>query len=95
VAWGMIAELFLSAENCRFPLQEVHRISHWIRQLFGTFSLESSDFPELWKLMQHDKKNEGNLINFTLLSDIGQFEINRNCSKDQIMESLRFINLES
>jgi 3-dehydroquinate synthase len=95
VAWGMKAELYLSAENCGFPLQEVTRISQWIKQLFGTISLESADFPELWKLMQHDKKNEGDLINFTLLSGIGKFEINQNCSKDQIMESLRYINLES
>jgi 3-dehydroquinate synthase len=95
VAWGMVAELFLSAENCGFPEGEVHRISQWIKQLFGIISLESRDFPELWKLMQHDKKNEGNLINFTLLSGIGKFEINQNCSKDQVMESLEFINLES
>jgi 3-dehydroquinate synthase len=95
VAWGMTAELFLSAENCGFPKNEVQRISQWIKQLFGEISLETADIPELWKLMQHDKKNEGNLINFTLLSDIGRFEINRNCRKDQVMESLRFINLES
>jgi 3-dehydroquinate synthase len=95
VAWGMTAELFLSAEICGFPMMEVDRISQWIRQLFGTISLESADFEELWNIMQHDKKNEGNLINFTLLSAIGKFEINQNCSKDLVMESLQYFNLES
>ena len=95
VAWGMMAELFLSAEKCRFPMDEFILIIQWIKQLYGAFSLESADFPELWKLMQHDKKNEGNLVNFTLLSGVGRFEIDQHCLKDQIMESLKHINLES
>jgi len=36
----------------------------------------------------HDKKNEAGLINFTLLSATGKFEINRHCSRDQVLASL-------
>jgi 3-dehydroquinate synthase len=95
VAWGMVAELFLSAENCGFPASEVNHITQWVKHLYGIFPLKLTDFPELWKLMQHDKKNDGNQVNFTLLSGMGKFEINRNCSQEQVMEALEFMNLES
>jgi len=91
VAWGMAAELFLSAEICQFPVSEMHRICGWIKQLYGKCEISSGDFSGLTGLMLHDKKNEGDRINFTLLSGVGQFEINQNCRNDQIMESLKYL----
>jgi 3-dehydroquinate synthase len=91
VAWGMISELFLSVETCGFPVEDADRISRWIIQLYGKPDPHSFDFSGLTELMQHDKKNENNRINFTLLSGIGQFEINQNCSKEQITESLKYM----
>lgn len=91
VAWGMVAELFLSVEICGFPALEMERICQWIKGIYGSFALDTEDFGLLWNLMQHDKKNEGDRLNFTLLSDIGQFEINQNCHKEQVLESLQFL----
>ena len=95
VAWGMVSELFLSSATCGFPPAEVERISGWISQYYGHSPINSGDFPDLWEVMRHDKKNENNLVNFTLLSGIGKFEINKNCNKELVMEALKFINLES
>ncbi len=91
VAWGMISELYLSAQACRFPLPETDRISRWISRLYGKPNLASADLDPLFELMHHDKKNEGGRIIFTLLSGIGQYEINRTCSRDQISESLKYL----
>jgi 3-dehydroquinate synthase len=91
VAWGMVAELYLSALYCGFQEKKVFHISQWIRQLFGIFPFEERDFARMWALMKHDKKNAGDRINFTLLTDIGRFTINENCGKELIMESLRFL----
>ncbi len=91
VAWGMTAELFLSSENCGFPQTETKRISKWMSGLFGKFNFKPTDYGRLLELMKHDKKNESNRINFTLLSGIGHFEINQNCQKELIMESLEFL----
>jgi len=40
--------------------------------------------------MTHDKKNEGGIINFTLLSKIGEVQINQAVTKEKILESLDF-----
>ena len=41
--------------------------------------------------MTHDKKNEGGIINFTLLSKIGEVQINQAVTKEKILESLDFL----
>ena len=40
--------------------------------------------------MCNDKKNENNKINFTLLNQIGQSDINRYANFDLIIESLDY-----
>jgi dTDP-4-dehydrorhamnose reductase len=44
----------------------------------------------LFELMTHDKKNDSNEINFTLLSDIGEIHINQTASKEEIYECFDF-----
>ncbi|HNZ69481.1 MAG: 3-dehydroquinate synthase [Prolixibacteraceae bacterium] len=88
VAWGMVAELFLSSETCGFPAGEARRMGNWIRQLYGPVPMNHDHSEKLLALMMHDKKNEAGLINFTLLSATGKFEINRHCSRDQVLASL-------
>ncbi len=91
VAWGMIAELYLSSKVVGFPEADLERISRWITGLYGGFSITGDDFDALYRLMQHDKKNEGDRINFTLIEGIGQFTINRHCTKELIYESLEYL----
>ena len=45
----------------------------------------------LLKLMKHDKKNEGDSINFTLLGNVGDIRINLQATKDEIFEMLDFL----
>ena len=40
--------------------------------------------------MTHDKKNEGGVINFTLLAQVGDVRINQSVTKARILESLDF-----
>jgi len=40
--------------------------------------------------MKHDKKNEGDTINFTLISAIGEIKINCSADKELIFEALDF-----
>ncbi len=91
VAWGMAAELFLSSELCGFPQEETHRLSQWIKNLYGRAPLNSGHVARLLEFMGHDKKNEAGQINFTLLSAPGYFEINRHGSTKQITASLNYL----
>jgi 3-dehydroquinate synthase len=94
VAYGMIAELYLSVKKCNFPQSDFENLTNWLLKLYGKFQICENDFDSLFELMTHDKKNEADRINFTLLSEIGKIEINQNCERDLIYESLvNYVNL--
>jgi len=90
VVYGMIAELYLSAKQCGLSVDELNNISTWLIDKYGKFEIQESDFEALYQLMTHDKKNEGKRINFTLIPEIGKVEINVDCSKDLIVEALKY-----
>ncbi len=90
VAFGMVAELYLGNKICGFPIEKIEEISDIIKSIYGKFEFNQDDFEELFFLMTHDKKNEQNKINFTLLKDIGEIEINQTCTKELIYEALNF-----
>ena len=90
VAFGIITELYLSHKKLNFPLEDVVEISKWIISKYGKFELSDSDFEEAYLLMTKDKKNENGRINFTLIPEIGKFEININCEKELVYNALYF-----
>jgi 3-dehydroquinate synthase len=90
VVYGMIAELYLSAKQCGLAIGELNAISSWMINKYGKFEIQENDFEALYQLMTHDKKNEGKRINFTLIPEIGKVEINVDCSKELIVESLEY-----
>lgn len=90
VVYGMIAELFLSVRQCGLEIEELNSISVWLITKYGKFEIGNSDFEALYQLMTHDKKNEENRINFTLIPEIGKVEINVDCPKELIFEALEY-----
>jgi len=90
VVYGMIAELYLSVKQCGLGIDELNSISDWLIDKYGKFEIQESDFEALYQLMTHDKKNEGNRINFTLIPEIGKVEINVDSSKELIVEALEY-----
>ncbi len=90
VAWGMIAELHLSARKCSYPMDKCTEISRWLNDIYGKFEISGTDFERLYEFMVHDKKNESGRINFTLLSNEGQAEINQDCDKQLIFEAFNY-----
>ena len=91
VAWGLICELYLSVVKCGFPKDKLRQTVQFIRQNYGDFAFECKEYDRLYEFMTHDKKNEGGIINFTLLGDIGDIRINQQASKDDIFEMLDFL----
>ena len=90
VAWGLIVELYLSVVKCGFPQDRMRQTVSFIREHYGQLSITCKDYPELLELMHHDKKNEGETINFTLLGAIGDIHINQTVSEEDIKEALDF-----
>ena len=91
VAWGLIGELYLSHVREEFPADKLRQMVTFIKEVYGTFAFTCKDYDELFALMQHDKKNRGVEINFTLLGGIGDIRINRTATKEEIFEMLDFV----
>lgn len=90
VAYGMLAELYLGHKKCGFPMETIKEINSVIEKIYGKLNITMDDFDDLFFLMTHDKKNERNQINFTLLSSIGEIKINQICTREEIHEAIAF-----
>ena len=90
VAYGLICELYLSAVKTGFPTDKMRQTVSFIREHYGRMPITCDDYPTLFELMTHDKKNTAGIINFTLLGGIGDIRINQTATKEEIYEALDF-----
>lgn len=90
VAYGMIAELFLSVQKMQFDEKHYEAVRKFIREQFPEY-VPVAEPDVLYELMLHDKKNEQAGVNFTLLRRPGEFEIDNYCCREEILEALKQI----
>ncbi len=91
VAWGIACELYLSHTQAGFPKNKLRQTIRFIKDNYGTFFIDCHQYEQLYSLMKHDKKNmSAGTINFTLLKDIGDIQINQTCGKEEIFEMFDF-----
>lgn len=88
VAIGILAEAYLSQEILKMPVVDIEQIEQNISFYFNHIRLEDNQLNEIAALVFHDKKKEGNRLNFSLLKQIGKCEINVQVTKKQIVNSL-------
>ena len=91
VAWGLIGELYLSHVREGFPTETLRQALQYIKEVYSTPDFGCKQYDELYELMQHDKKNRGTEIHFTLLGGIGDIHIDRTATKEEIFEMLDFV----
>jgi len=85
VAWGMLFEAKLSNQ---LDNQVINFIENKIIEIYGESPIKEKDYNKLLSLMLNDKKNEGELINFTLLKSIGKALINQSLKNEDIITVL-------
>jgi 3-dehydroquinate synthase len=90
VAWGMIAELWLSHRLCGFPKDRLQTTVRYIQRHYGAFPILCSHYETLYEIARHDKKNIGDIIHFALLGDIGDVRIDRTADRELVFEALDF-----
>ncbi len=90
VAYGMIAELYLSVRKMQFDERHYEAIRKFIRERYPIY-VPVAVPDKLYELMLHDKKNERTGVNFTLLRRPGEFEIDNYCGREEIVEALKQI----
>ena len=72
IAIGMICEAYLSKKLLGFSDQNLAQISETILNIFPEINIAKEDFSGIIKLMYQDKKNVNNLLNHSLLMDMGK-----------------------
>ncbi len=90
VAYGLVAELYLSVVRCGFPTEKMRQVVGFVNEHYGRLPITCNDYAELTALMRHDKKNRDGLINFTLLADVGHVRIDQTATDREINEALDF-----
>lgn len=94
IAIGMIAEAYLSHILLKMPEQQLQAIDQNIKTHFKHQIIKEDQLDAIAELVFHDKKKEGNLLNFSLLKQIGECEINVQVSKNQIVNALKYVVYE-
>lgn len=84
VAWGLVCELIMSQQQVGFPSATLYEIATFIKENYGPLHITCDDYEALIELMKHDKKNEGDEINFTLMNQVGVPSLNHSANKEQI-----------
>lgn len=92
VAWGMIAELFLSHVLCDFPTTYMRTAVGVLRQLYGPCPITCNDYDALYAIAQHDKKSTlPTEVRPALLADIGKPCLDLTVSRDLFFEAIDFL----
>jgi 3-dehydroquinate synthase len=89
VAYGMVAEAYLSIKGADLSQHEFREIKTTIFNIYGSFKFKNQDPQQLLALMRQDKKNEGEGINFSLLPTIGSVKVNCIIPEHDILEALK------
>ena len=92
VAVGMITESYLSLKKGLLTPDELHLINEVILRYFKLPVIASASFGKITELIKQDKKNEKELVLFTLLNGIGNYSINNTVEEELIKESLNYYN---
>ena len=90
VAVGMICETHLSCLENKISVETSQQIISVIRHFFPKIAVNQFDLDRIFRMMQNDKKNSSDQINFTLLSDIGNAEVDIYPSKENVLKSLAY-----
>ncbi len=90
VAFGIIAESFISAKQCELPALDLDKICDVVLNCLKPIMPEKLDVDRLLELMKSDKKNEYGEVRFSLISNIGISQIGETVPIEIIKQSIAF-----
>ncbi|WP_185855626.1 3-dehydroquinate synthase [Blattabacterium cuenoti] len=89
ITMGMIYESWISYKSNGLSIKEYEEIKSVLSTLYSTKKkISDSEIEKLFKIMEYDKKNYKNKIQFSLLKNIGKCSYNCEVSYPLIKESL-------
>lgn len=90
IAIGMITEAYISHKLLNFPESVLNEIKQNIKSIYGDVIITKEDYAPILDLLKHDKKNTNGNVNFVLLKNIEEFQLNCIVPENLLIESLDF-----
>jgi len=90
VAFGILAESFISSEQCELTKPELNSICEVVTKCLRPAIPENIDVNRLAELMNGDKKNEYGKVRFSLISNIGISKIGETVPIDLVKQSIAY-----
>ena len=89
---GMIIESYLAEQKGILSKDDLLEVCDSFASLYALSPIDMTLFPHLIEWMSHDKKNENQEINFSLIHTIGECSYNIVCSEHEIKEAFEAYN---
>jgi len=89
----MVCESYLSCKLLGFSFEKVNEVKEVILSIYDKVHLSKEDFPGIMELLKHDKKNVNGQVNFVLLNDYEDYQLDCKVSNELIMSSMEFYNI--
>jgi len=90
IAAGMICEAWLSNQKAGLSAEVLQEITDTFLAIYGKYEVSENCHPVLRSIMKKDKKNQGGKINCSLLTKIGETQIDNICTDDELCDSLKY-----
>lgn len=89
---GMVTESHMAFQLELINESDLSHISKNLLKFYDLHKIDPSDYPSILNWMQHDKKNEAQQVNFSLINAIGSCQYNKQVKLEQIIASLDYYN---
>jgi 3-dehydroquinate synthase len=92
VAIGMLLESAIALNMGILEVEELKTFSHKILKNYKVPAMDRDDFFEIYEIMKHDKKNEGDKIQMTFMTMIGEATFNNEVSEVHYWKGVETFN---
>ncbi|PIB34334.1 3-dehydroquinate synthase [Reichenbachiella sp. 5M10] len=92
IALGMICEAFLSHKFTGLSSQALEEITNYLIHVYNPVKIDPQLFEVILGLTLQDKKNEGGVVQFSLLKEIGTCAINIPIGIPDMIDSMFYLN---
>jgi len=92
IAIGMVAECYISSKLFEFPTKELAALKELVIAIYGKVTILEEDFNGILAYLKHDKKNVSGQVNFVLLNQLEETNIDCKVSTQLTIDSINFYN---
>lgn len=90
IAIGMIVESWLACERSYIKASELKEITNYILKIYGKVNISPDQVKAIVPLTLQDKKNESNVVLFSLLEKIGKANYNIEISENEMYDAMYY-----